>query len=122
MATCNDCIHDEACKSQVPRTFWDSKDFCVGCEHFKDKSRYIELPCKVGDIVWALWDVPNKTKYVVYCAEVKKICVSKKNCRLTTIFLLEPLDFRGRLKEYRLDEFRKLFFLTYEEAEKKLKE
>lgn len=46
MATCNDCIHNEACKSQVPRTFWDSETFCEDCKYFKDKSRYIELPCK----------------------------------------------------------------------------
>lgn len=51
MATCNDCIHNEACKSQVPRTFWDSETFCEDCKYFKDKSRFIELPCKVGDKV-----------------------------------------------------------------------
>lgn len=49
MANCNNCIHCEACKSQVPRTFWDSITFYDGCKHFKDKSHFIELPCKVGD-------------------------------------------------------------------------
>lgn len=48
MKTCNDCIHCEACISQVPRTFWDSETFYDGCKYFKEKSRFIELPCKVG--------------------------------------------------------------------------
>ena len=51
MKTCNDCIHCEACISQVPITFWDSETFYDGCKYFKDKSRFIELPCKVGDIL-----------------------------------------------------------------------
>lgn len=48
MATCKDCLHYEVCKAienelYIIPTSW--------CGYFKDKSRYIELPCKVGDKV-----------------------------------------------------------------------
>ena len=79
-------------------------------------------PCKVGDIVYALWGIPTETKYIVYCAEVKKISQYERNCRLTTVFEIEPIEFRGRRKEYRLEDFGKTVFLTKEEAEKALKE
>jgi hypothetical protein len=26
-----------------------------GCEHYKDKSLFVELPCKVGDTVFCIW-------------------------------------------------------------------
>lgn len=106
MATCNDCIHDEACKSQVPRTFWDSKDFCVGCEHFKDKSRYIELPCKVGDTIYHTFT--GKVDYF----EVYDIQVHNDGIYVT-------YDFN---RYFNADEFGKTVFLTREEAEKKLEE
>ena len=79
-------------------------------------------PCKVGDLVYALWSVPTETKYVIYCAEVKKISQYKRNCRLATVFDLEPIEYRGRRREYQIDDFGKTVFLTKEEAEKALAE
>lgn len=58
--TCKDCYHCEACENR----FAGLKKICVDepvkhlelnpavekcCENFKNKSRIIELPCKVGD-------------------------------------------------------------------------
>lgn len=54
MASCKDCLHYEACKSQVPRTFWDSENFYYHCKWFKDRNRFIELPCKIGDTVFVV--------------------------------------------------------------------
>lgn len=51
--TCKDCIHYEACKflgMNVDDTKL-RKEFC-GC--FKDKGRFVELPCKVGDKVYKI--------------------------------------------------------------------
>lgn len=39
---CEDCIHYDVCG------FNEYKDFNEICSFFKDKSRIIELPCKVG--------------------------------------------------------------------------
>ncbi len=84
-----------------------------------DKSgRLVVLPCKVGDLVYALWDVPSERKYVVYCSELKEVRTSIRNSRLITTYLMEPIEFRrGRRREYRDDDFGKTVFLTREEAE-----
>ena len=44
--TCKDCIHYDICLG----AFWA----LVGrvCDSFKDKSKFIELPCSVGDTVF----------------------------------------------------------------------
>ena len=81
MTTCNDCIHCEACISQVPRTFWDSETFYDGCKYFKDKSGFIELPCKVGDTVYEL-----TTSEEIEQRKVKDIIYDNEGFRLR----LEP--------------------------------
>ena len=48
MSTCKDCLHVEVCKYNDGVNTWCKGD----CPHFKDKSRFIELPCKVGDTVY----------------------------------------------------------------------
>ena len=46
--TCKDCIHNDVCK-------WTGlPPLAERCEDFKDKSRYIETPCKVGDTVYTV--------------------------------------------------------------------
>lgn len=48
--TCKDCIHEKVCKIRhFPSMFGLTGE---DCGHFKDKSRYIELPCAVGDNVY----------------------------------------------------------------------
>ncbi len=59
---CEDCICYEACVAQVKAKYQDATDTVVenlangktNCEHFKDKNKIIELPCKVGDIYYTI--------------------------------------------------------------------
>lgn len=65
--TCKDCIHYDMCSGFTP-TDLDSDvfDYCregrtdeipdieERCSSFKDRNRFIELPCKVGDTVYEL--------------------------------------------------------------------
>lgn len=46
--SCNDCIHYGIC------TFHLTSEEYKKCFHFKPKSRFIELPCAVGDTVYVL--------------------------------------------------------------------
>ena len=80
----------------------------------------VEVKSKVGDYVHALWEAPVKLKYIIYCAEVKEIRISMRNCRLTTTYILEPIDYRGHRREYRAEEFGTLVFTDKEDAERKL--
>lgn len=80
----------------------------------------VEIRANVGDYVYALWEAPVKLKYIIYCAEVKEIRIAMRNCRLTTTYVLEPIDYRGRRREYRAEEFGTLVFKDEADAERKL--
>ncbi len=49
--TCKDCFHYEACNDFA---FGGGIEFSNAdkCKHFKDKSLFIEMPCKVGDTIY----------------------------------------------------------------------
>ena len=48
MGKCRDCIHHDVCKDFIDTTF-DGFLECDDCEHFKDRSRFVELPVKISD-------------------------------------------------------------------------
>ena len=115
MTSCKDCIHYEACKSQVPRTFWDSETFYHDCKYFKDRNRFVELPCKVGDTIYEITERKRNGKWnkviverVVNGIEIGRSGFMTVICGTTiTVFLFD---------------LGKTVFLTREEAEKALKE
>ncbi len=63
--TCKDCIHYDVCHRRInsidflpvingkigklPVMFKNCVDVDIHCVHFKEKSRFIELPCKEGE-------------------------------------------------------------------------
>lgn len=118
MASCKDCIHYEACKSQVPRTFWDSETFYHDCKYFKDRTRFVELPCKVGDKVYFIKHFFNYAKHPM-CGTV---------CMIKTFTPKESWTFGAIMDESNIDrlfvsyDIGKTVFLTREEAERALKE
>ena len=66
--TCKDCVHAEICKKYSTMIFEDeslvelkmSNEEFDNCEHFKDRSRFVELPCHVGDTVYMLTEQTQK--------------------------------------------------------------
>ena len=46
--TCKDCVHFDLC---VELNAYDGEDI-VDCEFFKDRSKFVELPCKAGDYLF----------------------------------------------------------------------
>lgn len=80
----------------------------------------VEVKCKIGGWVYALWEAPVKQKYIIYCAEVKEIRIGMRNCRLTTTYRLEPIMYRGHIHEYRDEDFGKLVFPSEDEAQSAL--
>lgn len=93
--TCKDCIHYDICEK-----FYTDEDMRVltYCSDFKDKSKYIELPCKVGDTVY------QADRMRIYQSRIKNI-----------IFDTDGVAFDKNA-------IGKTVFLTREEAEKKLEE
>ena len=50
---CKNCIKADVCK--IAKEFKKEPAdgmYIEGCEHFKDRSKFVELPCKVGDTVY----------------------------------------------------------------------
>lgn len=69
--TCKDCMHYDACLSRISFMMdYDDindmfiKDIEKRCNQFKNKSKYIELPCEVGDKVYVICYKRNVQPYI----------------------------------------------------------
>lgn len=71
MASCRDCKHYEKCDKvymyiTMQRVCSEFKKepvdgmYIEGCEHFKDRTRFVELPCKIGSEVFV---TPDRGKH-----------------------------------------------------------
>lgn len=61
MATCKDCIHYDVCiRIRYPSMYGLTGE---DCEEFKDKSRFIQLPCKPEQPLYCL--TYTKRDYVI---------------------------------------------------------
>lgn len=120
MVDCKECICYESCEALA--RYYDDKDFPFGnCQIFKPKSRYIELPCAVGDTVYingCFGGVaePHKIKFMSYRNVKGEI--------ITLFYEADLLDGNGEPTGsdcgFWDDSFGKTVFLTKEEAEKAL--
>lgn len=58
MATCKNCLHFEACGSMLKALGYtvdgDGYDADKRCDTFKDRSRFIEAPCKIGSTIYMI--------------------------------------------------------------------
>lgn len=58
MATCKECVHAEVCRfKDLPAPLSDSyirESECIErrCGDFKDRARFVELPFKLGDVIF----------------------------------------------------------------------
>ena len=106
MTTCKDSLHYEVCKAieneldMIPPT---------QCSCFKEKSRYIELPCKVGDTVYYITGIGHN---LFKPAKVQEIIIDENG--------IKDLYVQG--DGHNFENSFDIFFLTREEAEKALKE
>ena len=116
MAMCKDCVHVEVCREYVEGLAaargvrlsvkeLDSVLECDDCKHFKDRSRFVELPCKVGDTVY----------YFNSAGEIYSQKVSGFIVNFVGILVDSDVMFDSHLMGDR-------FFSTREEAEQALKE
>ena len=98
MSKCENCIHEGMCR------FLPSVAKNIECRFFKDKSRFVELPCKVGDKVYETDGVR------IYESIINEIDITHNKMILFTdgVAFDETAIGKG-------------IFLTKEEAEAKLK-
>ena len=106
--TCKECIYSIACNQHLDAIQAENR-FTEPpvCTIFKDRSRFVELPCNVGDFV-----------YFIKARRVMADIVSKFTIDRCGVML-------QRVNGYNLgytDQLGEKIFLTHEEAEKALKE
>ena len=130
--TCKDCLHYGVCWKQhellLDREWDEEQECCV------DASRYIELPCKVGDRVYVDGDCWEKfgfyfifydhcfihSRHFVF-GEIVSIIKTKKQL-LIKIRVSSSNHSIYRHKRFPASAFGKTVFLTREQAEKALAE
>ena len=121
MASCKECVHFEVCTNfanMILDAFNVSEDDaqcllkkCTGdatvCNDFADRSRFVELPCLPGDKVF-YFDTDER----IYVQTVESLIYGLTK---TGFVINSEVDFISDLLGER-------FFLSYEEAERALKE
>ena len=109
MANCAECVHVEVCKDYINAVLGDvdESQMCGDdCEFYKDRSRFVELPCKVGDtIYWNLLGKPVED-------EIMSITIYKNVIRVSF----------GKGISFDIKDIGRMLFLSREEAEQKLTE
>lgn len=129
MASCKDCVHVEVCSKKnlhvavgmniTPRFKYERIE--QECDDFKDCSRFVELPCKVGDKVYL------DNLHIKY-ADVIGIYIDAFggvfDLRIyTNIQLANGFGYKYFIsKDYTFEDIGKRLFLTKESAEQALKE
>lgn len=117
MGTCKDCLHYKACKMTYLATGGHGDDTfeefnwitIYGCDNFADKSKWVHLPCKVGDTVYYITGI-NRT--LIKPATVEEIIMNENG--IQDLFVsTDNCSFENSYD---------IFYLTREEAEKALAE
>ena len=127
--TCKDCIHCEACERMISDTSkmfkallseilkmncdikYDSTNILSGaeiCQCFQDRSRFVELPCKVGDLIYI---IKKARGFSVRGAKVNSITITESG-------KIQVSCYRSSFIGFWSDDA----FATKEEAEQALKE
>ena len=126
MATCKECLHFEVCRMhyrQKCELAYDTQkevNYAIKraekgspiCEHFKDRSRFVELPCKVGDTLF----VPTRNFVTEYKIVSFHVCGEGIWYRTNVI-----KGILTRLISDNVENIGKTVFLTREEAEQALR-
>lgn len=121
--TCKDCLHYDVCDA-LERYGELPKISASRCSHFKDKSHFMELPCRVGDVVYTnIGYRYSRSKDSPYKLEVVFIGLNngqEMGFGLLNCKYLE--DKHHNMIQFYFSDVGKTVFLSREEAEKALKE
>ena len=93
--TCKDCIHYEVCQFHIDE---ETKMTVAECSNFKDKSKYIELPCKIGSKVYIVWGPKYRAGIDEYGVNTGKFRLSDLENIGETVFLTKA-EAEAKLKE-----------------------
>lgn len=116
---CENCLHYDACKTHYSLGTLALIDGNCYCSNYDDRTEWLHLPCKVGDIVYKISFVHKNITPLTVDGFLCNLSSWKVHCTH-----LIP-SWVGNQKEHiyiAFSSFGKRVFLTQEEAEKALKE
>lgn len=120
--TCKDCIHYDVCHNNFKNIDLNEEmtdEHC--CVYFKDKSRFVELLCGVGDTLYLV-----DFEYGIFKCIVNDIQISRNNEPIYRLYYYSQSGDESTKFEWDVNIanhcFGKMIFFTKEEAEAKLKE
>lgn len=120
--TCKDCIHWKACKA-LQHT-WEKIEgthyplIAEKCKIFKDRSKFIELPCKLGDRLYAINGKGEIKSWGIICIRAIKSSIQWNPEHIEYTVGCEK---RNGTMWIHLDKAKNIYF-TREKAEQALKE
>jgi hypothetical protein len=110
MSKCDNCVKSDVCRIRTyPSQYGLTGD---GCDHCKDKSLFVELPCKAGNEAFFKVDFAD----IIAKGTVISIIYDQNN-----IWVYCRYD-NGLTYRHPIDDIGKTLFFTQEQAERKLKE
>lgn len=118
MPTCKDCLHKYTCY------ILENTGYQKDCSHFKDRSKVVELPCKVGDTVYMIIGRTEKvrrkkvTEHIIVKCGVDNFRIGDAGYPSAALCDTDNNWYYG----IEPSAFGDYVFLTHEEAEQALKE
>ncbi len=113
MKSCLDCIYYERCDAIFDGLLSNRDN--KPCDWFDDKVYYVKLPAYIGLKVWSVFRWYNREP------EITEGKVSSLQQKADGSWKIR-VSHRGYVSDYTVEEFKKYMFLTYEAAEKSVKE
>ena len=113
MAKCENCYHYEACLNSLSENKVLNNTEFFACEHYKDKSLIVELPCRVGDVVYVLYtcDLPH---------EIEQVIINSINIRKESTQIVFSNNSAITVWGNEWSDYKKYVFSSREEAERAL--
>lgn len=128
MASCKECLCYDVCEARIAadenypeRNYTENNN----CSNFKDRNRFVELPCKVGNAVYET--VFNRDKTFSHINTHKVVGIHLGDFpdlrgHKRQEYLVTHCKMMNLLSRIPLNKLGKTVFLTKEEAEKALEE
>ena len=134
MSTCRDCIYFKVGNTR----YYGEKSACDDvqerCKYFKDKSLFVELPCKINDVVYCIATVNDALHPTFSWGCCEKYRIVKCTCKSIDVKLSDYVEYTqiyctDKTEDHKGTDFHFLLkpedfgteaFLTKEEAEQKL--
>lgn len=114
MATCKDCLHYDVCESISKRESFATLHCAEECPCFTEKSEWVHLPCKVGDVVYQV------TRNFISEFRVRFIEIATCGNLFLHTDLISGIVYTGEV--FSESDIGKTVFITRQEAEKALQD